>query len=136
MLRNILLSSAFALAFATPAFADLNSCSEPYAPAAVNGAAATQEQMQHAMDDVKNFIKDSDTYQDCVNNDVKSQQMQAKKDKKDFDASIAADAKTRIDRNQSEKEKVGAEFNAAVAAYNAKHPKPPAAGAAAPQPGH
>jgi hypothetical protein len=132
MLRNIALSSAFVLAFATPAFADLNSCSEPYAPAAVDGKTATQDQMKHALDDVKNFIKDSDTYQDCVNNDVKAQQIQAKKDKKDFDTSIAADAKARIDRNQSDKEKVGAEFNAAVAAYNAKHPAPPPAGGAAP----
>jgi hypothetical protein len=132
MLRNIALSSAFVLAFATPAFADLNSCSEPYAPAAVNGAAATEAQMHAAVKDVKQFIADSDAYQDCVNNQVKEAQIQAKKDKKDFDTSIAADAKSRIDRNQKDKEKVGAEVNAAVAAYNAAHPAPPPAGGAAP----
>jgi hypothetical protein len=109
---------------AAPAFADSSSCSEPYPPAAIDGSTATENQMKAAHNDVVNFIKSSDDYQSCLNADYVAQAQEAakSKDKKPLDPSIQAAVNAKIEANQKEKEKVGAEFNTAVVAYKAKHP--------------
>lgn len=122
MLSKSFMASVFVLLMVAPAFADASSCYEPIPPAAVDGGAVSVQQMKAAHDDVVNFIKASDDYQLCLNADFLAQKEQAKKDKKQLDPSIEADVSARIDGNQSLKEKVGAEFNTAVAAYKAKHP--------------
>ncbi|MBV8976788.1 MAG: hypothetical protein JO261_03095 [Alphaproteobacteria bacterium] len=123
-MKTSLLVCLFVVA-ATPAFADFSSCSEPYAPASLDGNTATMEQMQQGQKDVVQFIKDSDTYQDCMNGQLKDMQREAarSKDKKPVDPSIVAMVQSKIDKNQKLKEKVGAEFNTAAQTYNAKHPK-------------
>jgi hypothetical protein len=125
MLNKFVMSAVFAFGMAAPALADASSCNVPYAPAAVDGSTATEAQMKSAHDDTMNFIKDSDTYQDCLNADYTSQEREAKnkKDAKPLDPSIKADVNAKLAKSQSEKEKVGAEFNAAVQAYKAKHPQ-------------
>jgi len=124
MLTRFVITAGFVLGMAAPALADASACNEPYPPAAVDGSAATEAQMKAAHDDVMNFIRDSDTYQDCLNADYQAQEREAKKQKdaKPLDPSIRADVDARIHKNQAEKEKVGNEFNAAVQSYKAKHP--------------
>lgn len=123
MLKRSLLACAFALA-ATPAFADFSSCYEPIPPAAVDGDTATEQQMQHALSDVKDFIKASDDYQTCVQSQYQTMKKAAadSKDKTPIDPSITSDLRKRIDANQKLKEKIGTEFNTAVTVYKKKHP--------------
>ena len=124
MLSRIAIASAFVLGMAAPALADSSSCSEPYPPTAIDGNTATADQMKAAHNDVVNFIKSSDDYQSCLNADYTAQAQAAakSKDKKPLDPSIKADVEAKLEANQKEKEKVGAEFNTAVVAYKAKHP--------------
>ncbi len=121
MLKTLALAAALAICTAVPALAQ-STCQEPIAPAAVDGNTATKEQIHEALQDVKTFIKQSDDYQECLYNDLKAQSDQAKKDKKDLDPSIPAAIDAKVKSNQALKERVGAEFNAAAQAYNAKHP--------------
>lgn len=124
MLRKLSLASVMVLAMAVPAFADASSCYEPIAPAAVDGNTATEAQLKSSLSDVKDFIKASDDYQTCLLSDLQEQKRQAarSKDKKPLDPSIEADVKARVDKNQKLKEQVGAEYNNAAKAYQAKHP--------------
>jgi len=125
MLNKFVMSAVFVFGMAAPALADSSSCFEPYAPAAIDGSAATEAQMKSAHDDVVNFIKSSDDYQNCLNADYLAQEREAKKQKdpKPLDPSIKADLNAKLVKNQADKEKVGAEFNTAVQAYKAKHPQ-------------
>ena len=124
MLSRIAMASAFVLALAAPALADSSSCSEPYAPSALDGNTATLDQLKAAAHDANLFMKASDDYQSCLNADYVAQEQAAakSKDKKPLDPSIKADVEARIRSNQGQKEKVGAEFQAALNAYKAKHP--------------
>ncbi len=122
MLKTLALAAALTIGMAAPALADSGMCQEPIAPAAVDGTTATKDQIKAALVDVKTFIKQSDDYQECLYNDLKSQSDAAKKDKKDLDPSISAAVDAKVKANQALKERVGAEFNAAAQAYNAKHP--------------
>jgi hypothetical protein len=119
------MTAAFVLGMAAPALADSSSCYEPIAPAATDGNTATEDQLKSALKDVKSFIQSSDDYQTCLLSDLASQKKKAaaSKDKTPLDPSIEADVNNKIKNNQSEKEKVGAEFNAAVQTYKAKHPQ-------------
>jgi hypothetical protein len=124
MLGKFGLAAAVLLISAAPALAQ-SGCSSPVAPAAVDGAKATEAQMKGAHDDVVNFIKSSDDYQSCMVNDLARQKKEAAavKDPKPLDPSIAQGVAAKIDANQRMKEKVGAEYNAAVVAYKGAHPK-------------
>lgn len=106
---------------AVPAYAQ-GDCVDPVAPAAIDGSTATKEQMQAAHGDVMNFLKSSDDYQDCLDATYKEQKEKALKDKKPLDPQIGQQVDNEITANQQMKEKVGAEYNAAVAAYKVKHP--------------
>lgn len=122
MLKRIGLACLLAAASAAPALADSSSCSEPIAPAPVDGSTATTQQMNDAHNDVVNFMKASDDYQSCLFNDLNQQKQQAVKNKKDLDPSIEQNVNALVDKNQQLKERVGGEFNASVMAYKAKHP--------------
>jgi hypothetical protein len=78
--------------------------------------------MLAAHGDVMNFLKSSDDYQDCLDAAFKEQKEKAIKDKKPLDPQVAQQVDEEIAANQRMKEKVGAEYNAAVQAYKAKHP--------------
>lgn len=121
-----MITVGFVVLSAMPAFAQMG-CSDPIAPTAVNGAAANEQQMKDAHSDVMNFMKSSDDYQQCLLNQVKAAKADAAKyagDKnaKPFDPAVETAATARIDANQRLKEKVGGEYNAAVAGYKAAHP--------------
>ena len=115
------LVSALLLASAFPAYAQ-SACAEPIAPAPIDGGSATTGQMNAMHDDVVTFLKQSDDYQLCLLKEMNDAKDTAKKDKKDFDPAIEATARSRIQANQTLKEKVGGEFNTSVTAYKAKHP--------------
>ena len=121
-MKKLLFVCGFLLA-ATPAFADFSTCFEPYPPAAINGNTATKEQMEQGVKDVKQFIRDSDDYQQCMNGQLKAMQIDAmhSKDTTPVDPSIVTMVNDRIHKNQALKERVGAEFNTAVQVFNAKH---------------
>ena len=78
--------------------------------------------MMAAVTDAKNFIAQSDVYQQCMLNYVKAQKDQATKDKVPFDKFIESEAMKKVSVNQSDKEKVGSEINSAVAIYKQSHP--------------
>jgi hypothetical protein len=122
MLGKFGLAAAALLISMAPALA-ASPCDEPYAPAAIDGSKATLDQMKAAQGDVKSFMSASDDYQSCLLNDLKTQKDTAAKakDPKPLDPSIEAGVNKKIDDNQRMKEKVGAEFNAAVISYKAAH---------------
>ena len=119
MVRGFLLASVLVLA-GTPVFAA--DCVEPYAPAIPNGTTATKDQMLNTQDEVKAFIKASDNYQECILLDIQTQKAALARDQKTIDQGVVDRATASIDRNQREKERVGAEYNVAVRAYAAAHP--------------
>jgi hypothetical protein len=115
------LAAALMIGSAVPALAE-SVCQEPIAPAAVDGNTATAVDLKAAVKDVKAFIKQSDDYQDCLWKELADANDKAKKDKKDPDPQLDADVRAKVLSNQKLKERVGAEYNAAAQAYNAKHP--------------
>lgn len=125
MLKHSIVFAVAVLASAPAFAADINSCFEPIPPVAVDGSTATEDQMKHALRDVKDFIASSDDYQVCLNSQLILMKKDAEKskDKQPLDPAIQARVQTKIDANQKLKEKVGNEYNAAAQAFNAKHPK-------------
>ena len=126
MSNKILLAAALGLGTslgAMPALAQ-SACMAPIAPAAVDGASVTADQLRAAIADAKNFIAQSDVYQECLGKELDAAKQQAVTDKKKFDQSIADAAMAKADANQKMKEKVGAEANNAIAAYKKAHPAP------------
>jgi hypothetical protein len=89
---------------------------------AASVAPATKEQMTQARDDTVHFIKASDDYQTCLYADLKAQKLEAVKNKKTFPSSIDDGVNAKIKDNQEEKEKVGAEYNAAAIIFKKKNP--------------
>ena len=122
MLKTFGLVTALVALSSAPAFA-ASVCSEPIAPAAVDGTVATQVQMNSALDDVKTFIKQSDDYQTCLYREYNQMVADATKDKKPVDPAWKAAVDAKVQANQDLKVKVGSEFNTAAVAFNAKHPK-------------
>ena len=122
MLSKFSLATACVLALVVPAAADSGACSEPIAPAAVDGSTATLQQMKDAVADVKAFLRASDEYQECLIDDYRTQATEARHKKKELDPSVGKEVETKTHTNQLLKIKVGAEYNAAAGAYTAKHP--------------
>ncbi len=121
-LKTFALAAAVVLVSALPAAAQ-SMCAEPIAPAAIDGNTATGDQIKAALADVKTFLKQSDDYQSCLYKELNDAKAKALRDKKDLDPTLEPAVVAKVQSNQALKEKVGAEFNAAAIAYNAKHPK-------------
>ncbi len=101
-----------------PAFAQsADECVEPYAPYVIDGATATEDQVRENRLDVIAFLGLSDMYQECLVRLLAMEEITS-------NPSVVRVIEERIERNQFEKERVGAEFNAAIAAYRAQHPEP------------
>jgi hypothetical protein len=123
MIRGICLSTiAFAM-LAAPAFAAENTCKAPAAPTVPDGKTAAAHDLVVAAGDVKKFIADSDTYQQCLNDWFGAEQVAATKEKKEVDSKIKEEHDKLGDQNQKEKERVGGLYNTAAQAYRAAHPK-------------
>lgn len=117
----MILTAGAILATAQPALAQ-GACQRPSAPAAVDGATASLDQLIATKNATAAFIGASDAYQTCVLADLAAQRAAAKEAKTKFDSSIADAAQAQISANQSDKEAAGAAFNAAAKAYKAAHP--------------
>lgn len=116
----ILFATAAALA-AGPALAE-GACVRPTAPTVVDGATATMEQLTASKNEVVAFMGASDAYQTCVYDDLAKQRAAAKENKTKLDPQVAKTAQAEVEANQADKEKAGADFNAAAKAYKAAHP--------------
>lgn len=125
MFNKFSLAVAAVLISAAPAMAQSVCGSAPIAPSAMDGSKATEAQMKDAHDDVVNFIKASDDYQGCMFSDLDRQKREATKSKdgKPLDQGIIDGINAKVNANQKTKEKVGAEYNAAVHAFKEAHPK-------------
>lgn len=119
-MKKIMLAAVLMLGSAAPALAQ-SACTEPAAPAAVDGTTATADQIRAAIAAAKGFIAQSDVYQECLGKEVEAAKAQAAADKKPFDQSIADTAMAKADANQKEKEKVGADINASIGVYKKAH---------------
>lgn len=97
-------------------------CQAPVPPAAPNGRAATQQEISAAVQDAKNYISQSDVYQQCLLDYVAAQKKQAVEDKKTFDTYIETSTQKKIDENQKTKNRVGSEINGALTDYKLAHP--------------
>lgn len=110
------------LGASVPALA-LAECQRPAVPAAkIDGAKATMEEIQAAKKDVMAFMTASDDYQNCVIEEVKTKRDAATANKTKLDPAVTKAADESIKANQADKERVGADFNAAAKAYKAAHP--------------
>ena len=121
MNKAAILALGAALGLAAPGLA-LADCRAPTAPAAVDGKTATMDQLMEAKKAVTSFIGDSDAYQSCVIDAFKAQKKAAEGSKTKLDPGLAKAAEAAVNQNQAEKERVGADFNAAAKAYKAAHP--------------
>lgn len=117
-----LMLAVLTVAGAAPAFAQSN-CDAPIPPVSPDGHTATQQQLVAAVGDAKNFISQSDVYQQCLLDYVKAQKDLATENKTPFDTSIETTAQKQIDANQATKIRVGSEINTAVNTYKMSHPK-------------
>jgi hypothetical protein len=122
MLRAVSLA-AVAVLLAMPAMAQ-DTCVVPYAPTIPKGETATRDQILSTRDLVMAFIKASDDYQNCLRVYLDQQTALAARENRPVDATIRASAEARGAANQREKERTGAELNAAVRAFNAANPAP------------
>jgi hypothetical protein len=116
----MLLGGAMLAGLAGPGLAA--DCARPAAPAKIDGATATMEQLQAGKAEVTAFMGASDTYQSCLLDDLEAQRKAAKAEKKKLDPAVAKATDAKVSENQADKEKVGADFNSAVKAYKAAHP--------------
>lgn len=123
MSKSFIVAAVLVLGSAAPVLAQ-SACVAPIAPAAIDGATVTADQLRGARTDVQNFIAQSDVYQECLGKEIDDAKAQATADKKPFDQSLATAAVAKADANQKMKEKVGGEFNNAVGAYKKAHPAP------------
>lgn len=107
---------------AAPAFAQAD-CQAPIPPAAPNGRTATQQDIQAAVTDARNYMAQADVYQQCLLDYVAAQKKQAAEDKQTFDTYIETSTQKKIEDNQKIKIKVGAEINSALNDFKMSHPK-------------
>lgn len=124
MFGKLIAGTAFLVLSAAPSLADSGKCLEPYPPAQIDGAKATEKQIKDAIQDFKTFQAGSDDYQQCLISDLEDQKKEAakQKDPKPLDPSIEAAVNAKVDANQRLKEKIGGELNASIQAYKAAHP--------------
>jgi hypothetical protein len=96
---------------------------EPSAPAPVDGAALSEDQMRAAAGAARGFIAQSDVYQACLADTLNAAKAQATSEGKPRDPAFEAGILAKVAANQKLKEKVGAEINAAIGVYKKTHLK-------------
>jgi hypothetical protein len=121
MSKPFIVAVILAAASAAPAFAQ-SACTAPIPPAPVDGATATYDQARAAVQDAKNFIAQSDLFQECIGKEIDDAAAKAKADGKKPDADFVAKEEALVNDNQQMKQKVGNEANAVFPAYHKAHP--------------
>jgi hypothetical protein len=119
MLKKTGLILALLAAGIAPAAAQ-STCVEPVAPAAVDGNSVTQPQLVAAIASVKDFQAKSDTYQQCLSDNLDAQKAAAIKNNTTFDPTLQQVMLAKIAANQQAKEQVVKDINTAVVAFKQK----------------
>ncbi|MBV8800542.1 MAG: hypothetical protein JO208_12140 [Alphaproteobacteria bacterium] len=129
-LRYLVMSTGVLLLTAAGAAAENNAgdaeynfapaCVAPDAPQTVDGNTATQDEIDAAHRQVEKFIRDSDSYQQCLGRALGSRQDLAFSTHSSVPVRIVKQIERKGAENQKEKERVGREYNAAVAVFSAK----------------
>jgi len=120
MLKSIAIAGVILVA-ATGAALAQSDCSAPIPPAAPPSK-PNLNQISDASHDAKQFMKQSDDYQECLTRELRQKQAKAAKDKKELDPSIADSTQAQIDQNQRQKEQVGTEFQTALVNFCKANP--------------
>jgi hypothetical protein len=97
-------------------------CSPPAAPTPVD--ATTQAQLDAAHDAVSAFMTASDSYQRCLGRALGARQDLAFFAKTNVPVVVTKQIDRKARDNQHQKEQAGRDYNAAVAAFQAKNGKP------------
>ncbi|MBV9548565.1 MAG: hypothetical protein JO256_02710 [Alphaproteobacteria bacterium] len=112
------LMAAVTVIGAAPALAQNAVCVEPVAMAVtVNGKTASSDQMRAAMTQARDFVAKSDTYQQCVADDLEAKKQAAAKAGTPFDDQLEQVAKAKVAANQQAKDKLVADTNAQIVLY-------------------
>ena len=96
-------------------------CDPPAQPASIDGTTATLDQLEISIASAKQFMAASDSYQDCLGEEMDARKPAATADKP-FDKAIADRDLALVVSNQKMKENVGTSVNAAIATYKKNHP--------------
>ncbi|HEX3756106.1 MAG TPA: hypothetical protein VHV26_13625 [Rhizomicrobium sp.] len=121
MSKPSIVAAILLLGSVPPALAQ-SACMTPIPPAQVDGGTATYDQARAAVQDAKNFIAQSDLYQECVGKEIDDATAKAKADGKKPDADFMAKEAALVNDNQKMKVKVGTEANEVFPAYHKAHP--------------
>ena len=115
--NNIIRPVLFSLALVSSPLFALDCGEVPAEPEVIDGANATMDELVANSQSVKAFIAGADTFLDCGESYVKSDE---------FKALGADEQKEILDRNArilAERNGIGEKFNAQVAAYKAANPQ-------------
>jgi hypothetical protein len=96
-------------------------CIAPFTPAIPDGTAATPEEMNAARENVMAFLRDSESYQNCMLVYIRQMEDEARRGDKPLDQQARSNIVNRVNANQRLKERTGEIFNTAVRAHNAVH---------------
>jgi hypothetical protein len=118
-----LFAAAALLTGIAPALAQNATCTEPVAPAMVDGATVAQAELVKTIAQVKDFIAKSDVYQQCISDDLEAKKQAAAKANTPFDASLQQVALAKVAANQQAKDKAAKDINTQIAAFKAKAAK-------------
>lgn len=116
-----LVAGAAMVLSASGAFAQ--SCMAPAKPNVPNGNEANQEQMLKARTEVQAYLKDAGVYQACLDKQLevkKKAHDSAKGDEKEKLQGEYAALTAQYNASADEQQEVGAAFNTALRAYNAR----------------
>lgn len=91
-------------------------CSRPEAPAVPDGAKATETQLVDAQEAVQTFVGEGDNYRNCLVAEAKALGEPETPD----DEAVQAEYTDEFNDMVEEMQAVGAQFNAAVKAFNAQ----------------
>jgi hypothetical protein len=110
----------FLLCLAAPALAQ---CVEPQPPAAIDGSAATEDQMRNTMTDARGFITQSEMFQACLNQELADARDQAAMEGHPLDPAVETSIKAQIAASRKAQDQVGQAGNMALTAYKNAHPR-------------
>jgi hypothetical protein len=109
------------LAVSSPAWAQNAVCVEPAMPSAVvDGNTATREQIVAAAAAARDFVAKSDTYQQCIADDLAAKKAAAEKAGTPFDGQLQEVAQAKVAVNQQAKDKFVADTNVQIGLYKQK----------------
>lgn len=106
--------------FVGPATAQVD-CIAPFLPVVPDGASASEEQLNSVRAQVEAFMRDSDSYQNCLVTSLRQIEADTARDE-EVDPALRRATIARVNANQNLKIRISEEFNAAARAYNEAHP--------------